>query len=231
MAVGRINSINSTFTVDCVVFGFKDDKLNVLLIKRGEDPYRGFYAIPGDFARLGETIDDSANRVLKELTGLDNIYQEQFNAIATPNRHPWGKILTIPFFALIKVEEKYLDPSSFAEAAAWCEITNVPNLGFDHNAIIEQAKTQLQKEIVFKPIGFELLPKKFTLAQLQNLYESILDFKIDKRNFRRKFLKTELLIPLDEKQKNVAHKAARFYKFDSKLYKALKEKGFPTKIV
>ncbi len=225
--MGRVKSINSIFTLDNVIFGFDGQHLKVLLIERGEDPHRDKYALPGDFVRVDETIDDAAGRVLNELTGLENVYLDQFHTYGAVDRHPWGRIISIAYFSLIKlIDEADLKPASFARSAKWFAIDEIPELAFDHNTIIDGAYHKLRVRSRLQPVGFELLPQKFTLRELQNLYEAILRVEIDKRNFRRKILKMNIVIALDEKQVGVAHKAAQFYKFDKEKYEELREKGF-----
>jgi hypothetical protein len=180
-----------------------------------------------------ENLDEAAQRVLCELTGLSNIYLEQVYTFGDPNRiskkhdqewlrsiraHPEARVITVAYTSLINKERFNLTPSSFARNAVWVKVKDVPQLGFDHNEILEKALDHLKHKIYLEPLGYELLPDRFTLAQLQKLYEAILVDKFDKRNFRRKILRTSFIVPLHEKQKGVSHKPARLYRFDKKLF-------------
>jgi len=215
-------------SVDCVIFGFdeSDADLKVLLIERGQEPFYSQLALPGDLVNLNEDIDDAALRVLLELTGLEKIYLEQLFTFGNITRHPLARVVTVAYYALIKPSDFTLQPSSFAKRAEWRSIAEIKELAFDHFKILSSALTRLKSKIRYQPIGFNLLPKKFTLTQLQNLYETILDTDFDKRNFRKKILSMDLLIPLSEKQEGVSHRAAQLYKFDISLYERLQAVGF-----
>jgi 8-oxo-dGTP diphosphatase len=194
------------------------------------------YALPGDLVKDDENLDTSANRVLAELTGLKGIYLTQFQTFGDPLRiakskdrawlesvrqDPDARVITVAYMALIDSQKVNLQPGSFSEETVWVPIHEVPELAFDHNEIYEQALSALKERVQMQPIGFELLPEKFTITQLNNLYEAILDKKIDKRNFRRKISKLDILIELKEKQKDVAHKPSTYVKFNEKRYKKL----------
>lgn len=222
-----LKPFQSVFSVDCVIFGFDKGELKILLIERGEDPYKGQLALPGNMVREDEDIDTAAERVLFELTGLSKIYMEQLYTFGEVNRHPAGRIITVAYFALIKVRTHNLNPRiPFARKAAWHSFHDLPRLAFDHSVILEKAYRKLQRKIRYEPVGFELLPDKFTLSQLQNLYEVILEKSIDKRNFRKKILGYDLLAESGEKQKNVSHRAAKLYRFNKRRYNSLRKKGF-----
>ena len=223
--------INSIFTVDCVIFGFDEEELKILLIDRGEEPFEGRFALPGYFVHDNEDVDQAANRVLEELTGLSNIFLEQFSSFGKIDRHPWGRILTVAYYALVKLDDYRIEPGSIAQSAEWFSVTDLPEPAFDHQEIIKKAFEVLKAKVRYHPVGFELLPKKFTLRRLQNLYEAILETGLDKRNFRRKILKMGIIKPLDEKQTGVAHKAARYYCFDPEKYEELTRAGFLFSIV
>lgn len=217
----------SVFTVDCVIFGFDEGMLKVLLIERGDEPYIGQVALPGNFVGEYENIDAAAQRVLFELTGLNKIYMEQFCTFGDVDRHPAGRIITIAYFALIKIRKQVLTPQvPSARKASWYPLSELPRLAFDHTEILKMAHRELQRKIRYEPVGFELLPDKFTLSQLQRLYEAVLEKVIDKRNFRKKIMALGLLVELGEKQKNVSHRAARLYRFNRRKYNNLKKKGF-----
>lgn len=216
----------SAFSVDCVVFGFDEAQLKVLLIKRGADPFLGFHALPGDLVYPDENLDGAAARVLKELTGLQDVYLEQVNTFGAVDRHPLGRVITIAYFSLIKTSGYTVDPSSWAADASWYPISDLPQLAFDHRQILESCRNRLQEKVRRQPIGFELLPRKFTLRQLQDLYESLLEKQLDTRNFRKKVLSMNLLTELEERQEGVAHRPAKLYKFEKRMYDKLKTKGF-----
>ena len=165
----------SAFSVDCVVFGFDDAELKVLLIERGADPFMGYHALPGDLVYPQEDLDEAATRVLRELTGLENVYLNQVRTFGGVNRHPLGRVITIAYFSLLKVSDYKLGASSWAKDARWFPVEALPQLAFDHQDILTACKTRLQEKVRRQPIGFELLPRKFTLRQLQSLYECLLE--------------------------------------------------------
>lgn len=224
------SSINPHVSVDCVVFGFDGEHLNFLAIKqkKTKSTIKEQYALPGDLVFEDEDLDEAAQRVLKELTNLEGIYLKQFHAFGDPNRvrdvkdtdwlstireHPNARVITIAYFSLVKMEDYHPHAASFAERVAWLPIKRIPSLAFDHNHIISKAIEALREALVYKNIGFELLPKKFTLSQLQCLHEIILDKKLDKRNFRKSVKKMDNVVPLDEKQKGVDHKPAQLFEY------------------
>ncbi|MCP4125004.1 MAG: NUDIX hydrolase [Bacteroidetes bacterium] len=241
-----LGSLNPYVSVDCVIFGFERSKLHVLLIQRQlsdhDSENKGVqYALPGDLIYDNEGLDMAAMRVLKELTGLKNIFLEQFNSFGDPDRlsseedkkwlnkvraHPNARVITIAYFSLVNMNDYVPKAASFASSAQWIPIDTVGKLPFDHNQILEKALHRLNQSLKSRPVGFNLLPQKFTLAQLQQLYEVILNKNLDKRNFRRKILKIGMLKKLDEKQSGVAHKPASYYSFDPTKYQDLVERGF-----
>jgi len=216
----------SAFSVDNVIFGFDEGDLKVLLIKRGEQPYEGRWALPGYFVYPDEDLDQAAKRVLEELTGLRNVYLEQVKTFGAVDRHSFGRVITVAYFSLIKISDFSVQPASMALQAKWHSVNEVGQLAFDHNEILDTSVQRLRSTVRTRPVGFELLPPKFTLTQLQHLYEAILETDLDKRNFRKKILSMDLLIDLDEMQEGVAHRPARLYKFDQKRYEELRAKGF-----
>lgn len=221
----------TALTVDNVIFGFDEADLKVLLIKRGTEPYNGLWALPGDFMYPDEDLDTAAERVLKELTGLERVYLEQVRTFGSVNRHPLGRVATVAYFSLVKIESYNIMPASFAQKATWHSVANIQELAFDHNAILEACFNALKRRVRVRPIGFELLPPKFTLTELQHLYEAILqppttDGKLDKRNFRKKILAMEFVMDLNESQANVAHRPARLYEFNRSKYDQLIAEGF-----
>lgn len=213
-------------SVDCVVFGFDDDDLKILLIERGEDPFKGFWALPGNLVAPDENLDDSVNRVLLELTGLKDIYFDQVYTFGEVKRHPQGRVLTIAYNTLVKISDYKLNPSSFANEAKWISVSKAKNLAFDHKNILDVCLEELRRSIRVKPIGFELLPKHFTLTELQSLYEAIVNVTLDKRNFRKKILQMDFLKDTKIMQQNVSHRPAKLYEFDEERYNSLVKKGF-----
>lgn len=221
-------------SVDCVVFGFANNKLKVLLIEH-ENPSRPNlhrYALPGDLVFAEEHLDTAAERVLFELTSLKGIYLEQFYSFGDPMRvkmekdqewlkytrkNPNVRVITVAYFSLVKMEDYTPAPSSFADKTEWIDVHDIPELAFDHNQILDKALEVLRNEVSNHRLGFELLPEKFTLGQLQQLYEVILDKEMDKRNFRKAIRKLDQLIPLEEKQKGVLHKPAQLFRYDSSI--------------
>ncbi len=216
----------SAFSVDNVIFGFDEGDLKVLLIKRGTSPFKGMWALPGDLVYPNEDIDAAASRVLEELTGLRNVYLEQVKAFGKVDRHPIGRVITIAYYSLVRISKYKITPASFARQAQWHSISDIGDLAFDHNEILNACFEQLKQSVRTRPIGFELLPPKFTLTQLQHLYEAVLETELDKRNFRKKILSMNLLIDLNESQEGVAHRPARLYAFDRARYEQLVSDGF-----
>lgn len=213
-------------TADCVVFGLDNEDLKVLLILRDLDPFPGQWALPGGFAVVGEHIEETARRELAEETGLKGVFLEQLYTFGKPDRDPREHVVTVAYYALVNMTEHHIEASTDARNAAWFEINDVPKLAFDHGHILKTAYERLQGKIRYQPIGFELLPDKFTLRQLQQMYEKILDRTLDKRNFRKKILKMGIVEELDEIETDVAHRAARLYKFDKTKYDRMVKQGF-----
>ncbi|MGJ8656640.1 MAG: NUDIX hydrolase [Akkermansiaceae bacterium] len=212
-------------TTDCVVFGLDEEDLKVLLIQRDIAPFEGEWALPGGFIKMGESIDDCARRELEEETGLKGIYLEQLYTFGAPNRDPREQVVTVAYFALVNLVEHRPEAATDARNAAWFDQDDLPKLAFDHQDILNKAKQRLKGKLRYEPIGFELLPTKFTLTQLQHLYEIILETEIDKRNFRKKVLKLDILIETNEVEQDVARRAARLYQFDQKKYQKLVKQG------
>ncbi len=214
-------------TVDCIIFGLDNDDLKVLLIERGHPPFQGSWAFPGGFVDINEPADLAAKRELQEETGIGDMYMEQLYTFSRPDRDPRGRVISIAYYALVKLD-KYAQPkgSSDARRAEWFSISELPELAFDHQEIFQKAFARLQSKIRYQPVGFELLPEKFTLSQLQKMYEIIIGKDLDKRNFRKKILKMGLLTDLDERQKGVPHRAAKLFKFDKSTYRKLDAEGF-----
>jgi len=213
-------------TVDAVVFAFDDQDLKVLLIQRALAPFLGKWALPGGFVHMEEALEKAVRRELQEEAGLSNVFLEQLYTFGEPNRDPRGRTVSVAYYALVKLADHRLAAATDARDAAWFGLTDLPPLAFDHERIVEAARRRLQGKVRYQPIGFELLPKKFTLSQLQHLYETVLERPLDKRNFRKKILAMGLLIDTREIQQDVSHRAARLFAFDQKKYQALEKKGF-----
>ena len=213
-------------TVDCAVFGFDEGDLKVLLIQRDLEPFAGRWALPGGFVRVNESLEDAARRELVEETGLKDIFLEQLYTFGAVDRDPRERIVSVAYYALVSLAEHSPQAATDARQAAWFSVDDAPDLAFDHEHILDIALARLRGKVRYEPIGFELLPAQFTLGQLQHLYEVILEEPLDKRNFRKKILGMGLLVDTGEIQKDVAHRAARLYRFDERKYQQLKKRGF-----
>jgi 8-oxo-dGTP diphosphatase len=209
-------------SVDCVIFGFDENKLKVLLIRSDLKKYLGKWSLLGDLVRPAEDLDAAAYRILKQRTGLSDVYLEQVHTFGTVNRHPAGRVVTVTYCSLINVQHHKLN--ILDNELHWHDIKNVTDLAFDHQQIFNNSFKRLQKRIQEHPLGFNLLPKKFSLRELQNLYEAILDNKMDRRNFRKKFFAMDFLIDLNEMEQNVPHRPGKLYKFDYDKYEKKKKK-------
>ena len=216
----------AALTVDCVVFGLDDEDLKVLLIQRGIEPFAGTWALPGGFVQVDETLDAAALRELREETGVTRVFLEQLYTFGALSRDPRERVVSVAYFALVKLSDHRVHAATDATSAAWFSASGLPSLAFDHEEIVEVALARLKGKVVYQPIGFELLPRKFTLTQLQRMYEVILERPLDKRNFRKKILAMDLLEELDEVERDVAHRAARLYRFDERKYRRHVKAGF-----
>ncbi|PWU19040.1 MAG: NUDIX hydrolase [Verrucomicrobia bacterium] len=213
-------------TVDCVVFGFDEGDLKVLLIERGLQPFKGRWALPGGFVRVDETLDAAARRELQEEAGLKNVFLEQLYSFGDVDRDPRERIVSVAYYALVKLSEHAAKAATDAANARWFPLSRVPKLAFDHAHILGTAVERLKGKVRYQPIGFELLPPRFTLSQLQHLYEAVLGTTLDKRNFRKKVLSFGFLLPLKETQMLGRHRPAQLFRFDSEKYEKLKRRGF-----
>lgn len=213
-------------TIDCVIFSFNKESLEVLLVQHAEGESIGKWGLLGGYMKKEESADDAAQRIVCELTSLDNMYLEQLKVFTNPDRVPERRVVTIGYYTLVNREDYNIKASLTVRQAKWHKINNIPSLIFDHNEILDFSLMQLRNRVRQAPIGFNLLPEKFTLLQLMHLYEEILGIELDKSNFRRKILHMKLLVALDEKQQDVSHRAAKLFKFDPDIYKKLTEKGF-----
>ncbi len=220
------DEIIDALSIDCVIFGFENSELSVLLVKHGQGISKGQWALPGGWIKYNESMDDAAIRILTAQTSVTNIYLEQLKSFGGVDRYPGKRVITVAYYALVNKESFVLHPGDSVSDVQWISVKDIPKMVYDHQQIFDFAFRQLKHKVHHEPIGYNLLPKKFTLLQLQELYESILETKLDKPNFRRKMIKTDLLVPCNEKQTNVAHRAANLYKFQKKVYDKLVEKGF-----
>ena len=211
-------------TTDCVIFGFDGERLQVLLVERGIEPYKGKWAFPGGFLKMDETAEEGALRELREETGLERAYIQQFHTFSDPHRDPRERVITIAYYALVKIQEVH--GGDDAASARWFPLSEIPSLAFDHDYILRMATQRLREEIHFQPVGFELLPEKFTLKELQSLYEAILGISFDRRNFAKKMLHLEILTELDETIWPTPKREAKLYRFNPDKYEELKQKGF-----
>lgn len=205
--------------IDCIIFGFDGKHLKILLVQRAMQPERGNWSLMGGFVQPAENTEQAAVSILQKLTGITNIYLEELAVFSNPDRDPVERTISIAYFSLIDINqyEKQITTEYHAE---WFLLKKIPKLIFDHNEMVKKAKEKLRYKAAFHPLLFELLPEKFTLPQLQSLYEEIFDLEIDKRNFSRKILSMGFLIKLNEKEKENSKKGAYYYKLDKKKYKA-----------
>jgi len=213
--------------VDCIIFGYDifDKEIKLLLVKRSFEPAKGKWSLEGGFVEESESLDEAAHRILRNLTGLDIIYLKQSYSYGEINRDPGARVISVAYFALIPIMDINKELAE-QNGAQWRSIARLPDLIFDHSEMVKKSLTDLQNQIKIKPIGFELLPEKFTLVQLQDLYEAIYQRKVDKRNFRKKILSMEILEKLDEKERETSKKGAFYYKFNKDRYEILKQNGF-----
>jgi 8-oxo-dGTP diphosphatase len=212
--------------VDCVVFGVDAEALKVLLIERGVEPFRGAWALPGGFVQGSESLDQAARRELQEETGLQKVFLEQLYTFGDAERDPRGRVVSVAYYALVKLRDERTHATTDAQQARWFPVPAAPSLAFDHARVLDMARERLRGKVRYQPIGFELLPDRFTLTELQRLYEIVLERPLDKRNFRKKLLAMDLLEDTGEVQQGVAHRAARLYAFDRRKYDRLQKKGF-----
>lgn len=204
--------------VDCIIFGFDGEELKLLLVHRGFEPEQGKWSLMGGFVKAGESLEMAAARILKQLTGLSGVYMEQLHTFGNPNRDPVERTVSVAYYALIDIHqyEKQLSDDYHPE---WFSLKKIPNLIFDHSEMVAIAKTKLRNKATVQPVLFELLPEKFTLPVLQNLYESVYDKEFDKRNFSRKVLSSRLLVKMKDKEKRNSKKGAFYHKLDKRKYR------------
>ena len=211
-------------TADCVIFGFDGVSIKMLLIQRGIEPFKEKWAFPGGFMKIDETAEECAKRELEEETGLKNAAVEQFYTFSDVNRDPRERVITVAHYALVRLSE--VKGGDDAASARWFAMDEVPSLAFDHDRILRMAVNRLKERICFEPIGFELLPEVFTMTELQNLYEAILEVKFDRRNFYNKMLKLGILTEAEPRPANASRRTPSKYRFNAEKYAELKQKGF-----
>ena len=207
-----IDFFSCALSVDCAIFGYEDNDVKVLLIKRGAEPFKNSWALPGDLMYPEENLNDAAHRVLKSLTGIDNLFMEQANSFGAVKRHPIGRVITVSYYALVNIQDYNPKAASWAKKLKWHSLKEIPELAFDHREILDETMNALRKNLRTRLIGFNLLPEKFTLKDVQQLYELILDEKFDKANFRKKVLASDFLEPLEELEENVPYRPAKLYR-------------------
>lgn len=211
-------------TADCVIFGFDGVDIQLLLIERLIEPFKGKWALPGGFMKMDETIEECARRELKEETNLTATSVEQFHTFTRVDRDERERVITVAHLALVRLSE--VKGGDDAKRAQWFRLNEIPQLAFDHDEIINMAIEELRKRICFHPIGFDLLPEVFTMSELQRLYEAILDVKFDRRNFYNKILKLGILTEAEPRPANTARRTPTKYRFNAKKYTELKQRGF-----
>ncbi len=211
--------------VDCIIFGFDEGELKLLIHKRRFEPFQGDWSLFGGFLKEGEGVDEAATRILYELTGLEKIYLEELQTHGKVDRDPAGRVISVTYVALIPAH-RYSEDFSGRYGATWVNLKELPALIMDHNTMVEKGLRRLRRKAASQPIGFELLPAEFTIPQLQSLYEAIYQSELDKRNFRKKILSMGVLIKLEEKDKSSSRKGAFLYRFDKRKYKKFVEGGY-----
>ncbi len=222
-----LKNFSVALSVDCVVFGYDDEDkdLKILLIRSETQEYRDQWSLLGDLVLPQEDLNDAAVRILNKRTGLENVYLEQVETFGRPDRHPRGRVVTIAYYSLIRIKDYSLNVEKLDLEARWHSIQDIRELAFDHNEILNTCYERLKKGLQERPVGFSMLPKKFSLRQLQNLYEVVLKIEVDRRNFRRKLRSHDVLVELPEIQKGVTHRPAKLYAFDNSKYEQLLKAG------
>lgn len=224
------DKVIKALSIDNLIFGLDDGELKILLVKQTDPMHQGKWALPGGWIRYDENLRDAAYRLLEELTGIREVFLEQLKTFGRVDRFPTERVVTVAYYALVSADNFSLVAGQSAADVNWQSVNKLPELVYDHAEIIEHGLKVLRHQVCHQPIGFNLLPEKFTLLQLQALYEAILNTKLDKPNFRRKIMKMNLLSACNEKQQGVPHRAASLYRFDAEAYKQLSESGFAFEI-
>lgn len=216
----------SAFSVDCVIFGYHDRELKILLIQRGTDPFENYWALPGDLVYPNEDLDSAATRILKDLTSLIRIPIRQVQTFGKVDRHPLGRVITVAYLALVEPSELKPHASSWAKQTSWHSVKNVPQLAFDHQEILDASLIELKSRILRENIWSNVLPRKFTLTAFQEMFETVLDKEFDKGNFRKKLVNVKFLKKLDESQINVSHRPSLLYTIDENKFQDMLANGF-----
>jgi 8-oxo-dGTP diphosphatase len=228
--ISHIDYFNIAISVDCVIFGYEDKELKVLLIKSDLEEFEGLYSLLGDLIRPDEDLDSASYRILRERTGMDDVYLEQVHAFGSLERHPSGRVITIAYYSLIDIKHHKLQLSH--NELHWHPLNDIKKLAFDHKLILDTCLQRLQQQVMENPVIFNLLPEKFSLRQLQELYQAILGFELDRRNFRKKISIKDWLVDLNEMEDDVPHRPGKLYKLKAEFKrKALKRKSLAGKLV
>jgi len=214
---------------DCIIFGFDNESIKLLVFKRRVEPFEGEWSLIGSFVQQNESVNDAAKRVLAEITGLENVFMKQLKVYGDVNRDPGSRCITVGQYALIRIEDQDIELVE-KHGAVWHDLENIPDLVLDHNTLVQDALIQLRLKASYQPIGFKLLPEKFTIPSLQRLYENIYQKKFDDRNFRKKIIALDVLTKLEEKDKSTSKKGAFLYKFNVKKYDKLVNAGINFKL-
>jgi 8-oxo-dGTP diphosphatase len=219
------NEDKFNLAVDCIIFGFDDSGLKLLLLKRTFEPAKGSWSLMGGFLRNNESLENAATRVLFNLTGMQDVFMEQLGAFGDVERDPGSRVISVAYYALININE-YDKDLVRKHNAFWININELPELIFDHAQMVQKALRRLRRKASTQPVGFNLLPEKFTLPQLQRLYEAIYQVELDKRNFRKKILSMDVLEKMEEKDRESSKRGAFLYRFNEEKYNKLVEEGF-----
>lgn len=214
---------------DCIIFGFDNESIKLLVFKRRVDPFKGQWSLIGSFVKGNESVNNAAKRVLTDITGLENVFMKQLKVYGAVERDPGSRCITVGQYALIRIEDQDKELVE-KHGAVWYDLHELPELVLDHNILVQDALTQLRRRASYQPIGFELLPEKFTIPSLQKLYEEIYQKEFDARNFRKKIIALDILTKLEEKDKSTSKKGAFLYKFNQTKYNKLIESGINFKL-
>lgn len=220
--ISHLDYFNIGISVDCVIFGYDDKDLKVLLIKSDLEEFEGLYSLLGDLVRPDEDLDTASYRILKERTGLDDVYLEQVHAFGGLNRHPSGRVITVAYYSLIDIKNHRLRVDS--NELHWHSIQTIKNLAFDHKLILDTCLARLQQQVMDYPVIFNLLPEKFSLRELQELYEAILGVELDRRNFRKKIALKDWLADTKEMEENVPHRPGKLHRLKPEYRKKTVQK-------
>jgi 8-oxo-dGTP diphosphatase len=216
----------TAFSVDCVIFGYHQGDLKILLIQRGAEPFENSWALPGDLVYPHEDLDKAAHRVLHDLTSVDDIGMKQVHTFGAVNRHPLGRVITVGYMALVELSDIHPMAAHWAKQTKWHSVNKVPKLAFDHGEILNASIERLKTLLLEEPIWARVIPEKFTITEFQDVFETILGRTFDKGNFRKKLQNVKFLKKLTETQQNVRHRPSQLYSFDAKLFAKYHDRGF-----